>query len=59
MKRNDYISKGGKQQNASSFSFFTNKFLSFFVSKMSVKKSFVEKLQQQSKEKLQKLKEEK
>jgi hypothetical protein len=41
------------------FHFFVNKFLSFFVSKMSAKESFVEKLQRQSREKLQKLKEEK
>jgi hypothetical protein len=30
LKQNDCISKGGKQQNNSSFSFFINKFLSFF-----------------------------
>jgi hypothetical protein len=46
MKQNDYILEGGKQQSVYSFSFSTNKFLSFFASKMNVKKNFVEKLQQ-------------
>jgi hypothetical protein len=45
LKRNDYVSKGGKQHSASSFSFSTNKFLSNFVSRKSVEESFVEKLQ--------------
>jgi hypothetical protein len=44
-KRDGCISEGGKQQIASSFSFSANKFLSFFVSKMSAKEIFVEKLQ--------------
>jgi hypothetical protein len=51
MKQDDCVSEGGKQQNTSSFLFSTNKFLSFFVSKMNAKKTFVEKLQQQCKEK--------
>jgi len=46
MKQNDYVLEGGKQQSVYSFSFSTNKFLLFFASKMSVKKHFVEKLQQ-------------
>jgi hypothetical protein len=58
MKRGDNISKGGKHQNDSLFLFSKNKFQSFFVSRMSAKESLVEKLQRQSKEKLQKLKKE-
>jgi hypothetical protein len=58
MKWDDYISKGDKEQNTSSFLFSTSKSLSFFVSKMSAKESFVENLQRQSREKLQKLKKE-
>jgi hypothetical protein len=54
MKRHDYIVEGGKQRSASSFSFSINKFPSFFLSKMSVDESFVEKLRRQSKERLQK-----
>jgi hypothetical protein len=42
-KQDDYVSKEGKQQSASSFSFSANKFLSFFVSRLSVEESFVEK----------------
>jgi len=45
MKGNDYILEGDKQQSASSFSISTNKFLSFFISRMNAKESFVEKLQ--------------
>jgi hypothetical protein len=53
--------EGGKQDSAYSFSFSfsTNKFLSFFVSGMSVEESFMEKLQKQSRDKLQKLREKK
>jgi hypothetical protein len=51
MKWDDYISKGDKEQNTSSFLFSTSKSLSFFVSKMSAKESFVEKLQRQSRKK--------
>jgi hypothetical protein len=58
MKRGDNISKGGKHQNDSLFLFSKNKFQLFFVSRMSAKESLVEKLQRQSKEKLQKLKKE-
>jgi hypothetical protein len=58
MKWDDYISKGDKEQNTSSFLFSTSKSLSFFVSKMSAKESFVENLQRQSREKVQKLKKE-
>jgi hypothetical protein len=58
MKQGEYISKGDKDQNASMFSFSTSKLLSFFVSKMSVEESFVEILHRQSRERLQKLKEE-
>jgi hypothetical protein len=59
MKQDDYVSEGGKQHSTSSFSFSTNKFLSFFVSKMSAEESFVEKLQQKSREKLQNSREQK
>jgi hypothetical protein len=52
IKQDDFILEGGKQHSASSFLFFTNKYLSFFVSKMIVEESFVEKLERQSKEKL-------
>jgi hypothetical protein len=56
MKSHDCISKGSKQY--SDFLFFsTSRFLLVFVSRMSVEESFVEKLQRQFKEKLQKLKE--
>jgi hypothetical protein len=48
MKQNDYISKGYKQHTASSFLFSANRFLSFFVSKINVEESFIEKLQGQS-----------
>jgi hypothetical protein len=58
VKQGEYFSKDDKDQNASLFSFFISKLLSFFVSKMSAKESFVENLQRQSKERLQKLKEE-
>ncbi len=56
MKQDDRISTSEKQQNSSSFLFSLNKFLSFIVSKMSTKDSFVEKLQKQSREKSLKLK---
>jgi len=59
IKRDDYILEGDKQQSTFSFSLSTNKFLSFFISKMNVEESFIKKLQRQSKEKLQKLNEEK
>ncbi len=58
MKRGDSVSEGGKHQNDYLFSFSTRKFQSFFVSRMSAEKSLVEKLQIQSRKKLQKLKEE-
>jgi hypothetical protein len=58
MKQVDNISKSGKHQSDSLFSFSTSKFQSFFISKMSAEESFVEKLQRQSRKKLQKLKEE-
>jgi hypothetical protein len=51
-KRDDCILEGDKQYNTSSFSFYVNKFLSFFVSRMSVEESFVEKLQRQSRKRL-------
>jgi hypothetical protein len=44
MKQDDYMSKGGKEQSASSISFSTSNSLSFFVSRMSVEENFVEKL---------------
>ncbi len=56
MKQGDNTSKGGKHYNF--FWFSTSRFQSFFVSKMSGEESFVEKLQRQFREKLQKLKEE-
>jgi hypothetical protein len=49
-KRDDYVLEGDKQYNTSSFLFFINKFLSFFVFKMNAKESFVDKLQKQFKE---------
>jgi len=42
MKQDDYISEGSTQHSAFSFLFFTNKFLLFFVSKMSVEESLAE-----------------
>jgi hypothetical protein len=45
MKRGDNVSKGGNHWNNFLFSFFTSKFQSYFVSRMSVKESIVEKLQ--------------
>jgi hypothetical protein len=50
MKHDDY-SKGGKEHNASSFSLSTSKSLSFSVSRMNAKESFVENLQKKSREK--------
>ncbi len=58
MKCGDNISEGGKHQNDYLFSFSTNKFKSFFISRMNVEESLVEKLQRQFRQKLQKLKEE-
>jgi hypothetical protein len=52
MKQGDNTSKGSKHYNDSLFLFSTSKFELFFVSKMNVEKSFVEKLQRQSREKL-------
>jgi hypothetical protein len=52
MKWKKYISEGCKDQNASLFLFSTSKWLSVFVSKMSVEESFVEKLQIQFRERL-------
>jgi hypothetical protein len=45
MKQDDYISKGDKEQSASSFLSSTSKLLSFFVSRMNVEESFMDKLQ--------------
>ncbi len=59
MKQSDGVFLASKEHNNSLFSFSTNMFLSFSISKMSTKESFVEKLQRQFREKLQKLKEEK
>jgi hypothetical protein len=42
MKWDDYVLEGGKEHNTFSFLSSTSKLLSFFVSKMSVEKSFVE-----------------
>ncbi len=50
--------EGDDHKSDSLFSFSTSRFQSFFVSKMSVEESLVEKLQKQSREKLQKLQEE-
>lgn len=44
MKRDECILATDKQHNAFSFSFFANKFISFFVSKMSIEENFVKKL---------------
>lgn len=59
MKWNDVVPTIGKEQITLSFSFLTNKFLSFSIFKMSAKKNFVEKLQRQSRKILLKLKEKK
>jgi hypothetical protein len=48
-----------KQHSTSSFSFFVNTFLSIFVFIMSIKESFVEKLQRKSRKRLLKLREKK
>jgi hypothetical protein len=58
MKWGDCVSEGGKHQSDYLFSFSTSKFQLFFVSRMSVEKSLVEKLRVQSRKKLKKLKEE-
>jgi hypothetical protein len=58
MKQGDNASKGGKYYNDYLFIFSTSRFQLFFVSKMSGEEKFVEKLQGQSREKLQNLKEE-
>jgi hypothetical protein len=58
-KRNDGISIVNKKQNNFSFLFFANKSLLFFVSKMSIEKSFVEELHKQSRKRLYKFREEK
>jgi hypothetical protein len=52
VKHDDYVSKGSKKQNASSFSSSISKLLSFFVPRMSAKESIVERLQRQSRKKL-------
>ncbi len=52
MKWGDNILEGDKHQNDYLFLFSTSKFQLFFISRMSVEKSFVEKLQCQSREKL-------
>jgi hypothetical protein len=51
-KRGDGIFDVDKEQNDYSFSFFVNKFLTFYISKMSTKENFVEKLQKQSRKRL-------
>ncbi len=56
MKRGDSVLKGNNHQSNFLFSFFISRFQSFFIFRMSVEKSFMENLQRQSKEKLQKLK---
>ncbi len=43
MKQDECVSTANKQHSVSSFLFFANKFSSFFVFKMSIKKNFVEK----------------
>jgi hypothetical protein len=48
----NYVLKGGKEWITSSFSCSTSKLLSFFISRMSVKENFVQKLEKQSWEKL-------
>ncbi len=58
MKHGDIVLEGDKHQNDSLFLFSTSRFQSFFVSRMSVEEKLVEKLQRQSKVKLEKLKEE-
>jgi hypothetical protein len=58
MERGDKVSKVGNHYNDLLFSFSTSSFQSFFVFRMIVEESVVGKLQRQSKEKLQKLKEE-
>ncbi len=50
--------EGDNHESDYLFSFSTSRFQSFFVSKMSVEESLVEKSQRQFREKLQKLKEE-
>jgi len=57
MKWNDNALEGDKHYG-NFFLFYTNRFQLFFVSKMSVEESFMEKLRIQSKEKLLKLKKE-
>lgn len=44
MKWDVYVSEGGRTQSAYLFLFSSSKLPSFFVSKMSAKKNFVEKL---------------
>jgi hypothetical protein len=56
MKQGDNTLEGDKQYNDFLFSFFTSGFQSFCVSRLSVEKSLVKKLQRQFKKKLQKLK---
>jgi len=57
-KWNDGLSVNGKKQNNFLFLFSINKFLLFSISGMNVEEKIVEKLQRQSREKLQKLREE-
>jgi hypothetical protein len=52
MKRSDNVLEGKNHNIDYLFSFSTSKFQSFFVSRMNAKKSVVEKLQRQFKEKL-------
>jgi hypothetical protein len=44
MEQSEYVSKGSKNQNTYLFSLSTSKWLLFFISKMNVEESLVEKL---------------
>jgi hypothetical protein len=57
--QDDGVSKINKEQNNYLFLFFANKILLCSISRMKIEESFVEKLQKQSKEMLQKLREQK
>jgi hypothetical protein len=58
-KWNNGIFVADKENSDSLSPFSANKFLPFSISRMSVEENFVEKLQRQSKKRLQKLKQEK
>ncbi len=51
MKWGDNVSEDNKNYSDFLFSFSTTKFHSFFVSRMNVEESFMDKLQRQSKKK--------